>query len=883
MRMPVERITNIGFLAVITIFLQGAFGECLAFAWTNQKLEKPAANATADALDATKIINNYLPHAKTPNELANLVHQLGAPNFNDREKSCRQLIAAGEPAAPFLQVAEKEGNEERARRARNCLQEITRQKTLTRVSEAVREVARAKPPGSIETLLAILPFIDDPAIAEIIYYAVDAMAASDLGLPNCLRMALRDPLPARRALSAAVLARRGATGQDAVKQLLNDDDPWVRLRCAQGLLAAGSDIGIPALIGLLKDAPASCSWQAEELLTWASGHEAPQAIIGSGSEQERTECHKAWHQWWNSNKSKLDLLSQRADPRKPGIVLLTEFSRQPHKMWTRRGEIDVPAQYTCCTIGCDGVPRFRMVLSPELHEVLLLPSRDHLLIIRKNPPMLEERSLGGKVLKKVDNVALTTLVSTILPQFGLENAPEFRSLENNDLSYFFGNRKPATTAAFGELSDRHAFHFRLLIEFNGNNSPRWATQSDADFWRSEHVLKLVRFGFHSPLPAAHVSTMVDSRIVLKDLKSKHLLRRRIAASLLRNVSPDQHSLHAIALCLDDADSDIRFEGVDYINKKSQTSKDFTNRLLQLLGDKNATIRDLAVIALSPAGPEITPELHKILHDKGKPAEHRIGAYGALICWHFQEPGVLQCIQKGLNHEPDSVRAAIIGWLSYQHWNNQMSVHRRRAAHSMAALATPPLHAAILHTVAFCHDPQDPFRKLHVDILKLVCSKDKLVATNAIHYVRFADPFNQETPTALLACLNHEDQSCRLAALMALGDLRQGGRPVLRAIAKRLTTKLAGEEVVASLTTITKLKEFATPLDISAIVPLLTSNVNVNGRPLRYYATKALIDIGPVAHGIVPLITELINNNPQLESELSGTVKAIESTLPHRPR
>jgi HEAT repeat protein len=124
-------------------------------------------------------------------------------------------------------------------------------------------------------------------------------------------MALKDPAPAKCAAAALVVGRYGTPEQrQAVRRLLDDDNPVVRLRAAQGLACARDPSALPALIGLLGKTPLPLARQAEDMLTRAAGASAPKVHL-TDDPKSREPCQRAWEEWWGAHKGKLDLV--RAD------------------------------------------------------------------------------------------------------------------------------------------------------------------------------------------------------------------------------------------------------------------------------------------------------------------------------------------------------------------------------------------------------------------------------------------------------------------------------------------------------------------------------------------------------------------------------------------
>ena len=141
-----------------------------------------------------------------------LIRQLGDGSFEIREKATQALIALGEPAAPFLQPAAKSTDLEVARRAERCLQAIIkdparRQTEAATTIAAIRLLAKKKPPGTTEALLA---FFSQPSSVEIeceIRFALRILGKSD-GQPDpVLAKAMEDKDPRRRQAAAEALGR----------------------------------------------------------------------------------------------------------------------------------------------------------------------------------------------------------------------------------------------------------------------------------------------------------------------------------------------------------------------------------------------------------------------------------------------------------------------------------------------------------------------------------------------------------------------------------------------------------------------------------------------------------------------------------------------------
>src|SRR5258708_37891295 len=100
-----------------------------------------------------------------------------------------------------------------------------------------------RPAGATEALLAYLPFTDDEAMKWEVAKALQKIARSDK-LDPVLTKTLADTSPIRRAAAAQVLAGAGAEHRGAVRKLLADPDPLVRLPAAGGFGCRGDQGGL---------------------------------------------------------------------------------------------------------------------------------------------------------------------------------------------------------------------------------------------------------------------------------------------------------------------------------------------------------------------------------------------------------------------------------------------------------------------------------------------------------------------------------------------------------------------------------------------------------------------------------------------------------------
>jgi hypothetical protein len=324
-----------------------------------------------------------------PAEITKLVGKLASDEFEERERAADKLIAVGFPAIPFLRRAMTDDKPEIARRAKGCIEKINERLALP--AAAVRVVARRKPKGAVEAVLGYLPKVADEKDEEDAWYCLEAVAVRDGKVDPALAAALKDEAPSRRAIAACILGRLGDREQrDTVRKLLKDAEPEVRLRAAQGLIAAKDKTAVPTLIELLGADSTAISWQAEELLHWVSGGKGPKPTVGSGTPERKKECRSAWDAWWGEKEDKIDAADFGKGCNRPGLMIVGEFEDVS-------SGANLELRSLLHLYGCDDRPRWQLEDAPVIRDFQLLPGPRLLLVEGKRAERITERDLGGKV------------------------------------------------------------------------------------------------------------------------------------------------------------------------------------------------------------------------------------------------------------------------------------------------------------------------------------------------------------------------------------------------------------------------------------------------------------------------------------------------------
>ncbi len=248
-----------------------------------------------------------LSEARTA-RIPQLVKQLASDEFETRKKASAELKALGPPALPLLRRAAAGVTDAEAKnRLRDCIETLEGIPSAEQAIAAARLVRVRKPSGAVAVLLAYLPFADDDVVENEVLLTLVHAGVKDGKVEEPVAAALTDAEPVRRAAAALVLGRYGTKDQQAtVRKLLADPEPRIRLRAAQGLLAARDKSSVPVLLELLDKAPPITAQQAEDLLGRLAGDTAPATSLVEEA-KERQKCVAAWQAWWKTNESKLDL------------------------------------------------------------------------------------------------------------------------------------------------------------------------------------------------------------------------------------------------------------------------------------------------------------------------------------------------------------------------------------------------------------------------------------------------------------------------------------------------------------------------------------------------------------------------------------------------
>jgi HEAT repeat protein len=278
----------------------------------DENLLKAAGLPPTDAA-LLEFFRKRVPPAPPREAIAKFVDQLGDKVPGARDQAAEVLIAVGYAAVPLLRpAANRVDDEELSGRARRCLEYIEGPLAASLTGAALRVLAARKPAGVSEALLGYVPFAENDGILQEIEAALLACGLRD-GKPDpALLEGLKDPVPVRRWTAARVLCRGGgAAERAAVRPLLKDLRPSVRLQAALSLAAAREAEAVTVLIDLLAELPLEGRKQAEEFLAELAGDWAVTGPPGNDRLSGRLR-REVWSAWWRSTDGPLLLEELRS-------------------------------------------------------------------------------------------------------------------------------------------------------------------------------------------------------------------------------------------------------------------------------------------------------------------------------------------------------------------------------------------------------------------------------------------------------------------------------------------------------------------------------------------------------------------------------------------
>jgi hypothetical protein len=350
-------------------------------------LDGPALLA---ALHARTLSKEDLPVAQA------LVERLRDQSGAERDRAAAALIAQGSKVIGLLRAAAKSADAEQVRRVDFCLQQIALKEAKEKLPLAApRLLAARQPAGASQALLAYLPYTDDRRMKDEIGKALASLMRAAGKADSALFQALDDSLPVRRIAAAATLASAAdSTYWPAVRKLLRDVDPEVRLHIAVALVRAHDKEAVPALIEQLGEFPRAQLGEAEDLLDRLGGAKSPLVPRGADDAPTRMRLRAAWQAWWKEHGAGVNM-AELDKSRPGGLTLVLEK--------VGRGVAVRDFDTRLVALDRNGQPRWQIDNLNNVYDFQLLPD-ERVLLAEYTGKRITERDLKGNILWEVKDL-----------------------------------------------------------------------------------------------------------------------------------------------------------------------------------------------------------------------------------------------------------------------------------------------------------------------------------------------------------------------------------------------------------------------------------------------------------------------------------------------
>jgi HEAT repeat protein len=323
-----------------------------------------------------------------PDTIADIVELLGSKTFRVRQKAESDLIKLRGLSIPHLERALKDPDLEVRRRAERCLESIRSAPEAPLSAAWVRLLGLRRPADAAKILLAFVAFADADSVVEEARQTLRLLVKDNRSVVAVLRTGLSEKSPQRRGLAAEVLAEFGGPEHlPALRKLLGDFEPLVRLRVAMGLALRQEREAIPILIDLLGMLPLEQAWPVEDSLRRIAGSKAPVVPLDE-TQAARQGCRTAWSTWWKELGGKSDLTALQRRPTELGLTLASLWESGTDK---------------CCVVemGRDQKQRWKIEGLGYVFDFVVLPG-NRLLMTENTKGRVTERNFKGEVLWQYD-------------------------------------------------------------------------------------------------------------------------------------------------------------------------------------------------------------------------------------------------------------------------------------------------------------------------------------------------------------------------------------------------------------------------------------------------------------------------------------------------
>lgn len=322
------RLLSLALVLGFSSFLTAEEASKLPPSTEDQRVLKDVGLAT-DARSLLDYLRKQTFAEADPAQMEALIRELGSESFKSRENAYSKLIGLGKGAIVGLKQAEKDADPEIRRRARDLRQRLESKAEPAIQSATAKLIARLQPEGSAEVLLGFLPFAADAGVADDVVRALETVTANAPTPAPVVIKALEDKHVLKRGAAGAALAR-SAPHRAAVRALLNDPEPLVRVRVGLALVRAKDGTAVsealPVLIEALQHLPPENLWAVEDvLIRLADQGQVPNVSLGT-TEQTRQAAYRGWNEWYAKHKNEIQLARLDSSDTQFGYTLLVSHN-----------------------------------------------------------------------------------------------------------------------------------------------------------------------------------------------------------------------------------------------------------------------------------------------------------------------------------------------------------------------------------------------------------------------------------------------------------------------------------------------------------------------------------------------------------------------------
>ncbi len=277
-----------------------------------------------DGPDLLEYFRKRTLKAPDPKEISALVKKLGDEEFTVREKAFSALIGLGAAAVPGLKEGESDPDLEVKKRVADLKARIDTKSEPILQAAVARVIAKIKPEGAADVLMAFLPLASDPMVIDEICKTLGAVASRNGAVEPILTKSLTDANPLKRGAAGEALVRGDVKAELAnVKKLFADESVLVRYRICLALLGSQDKDVLPVMIDLLAKMAPGDLWPIEEALHRLAGDKAPLVALGNDDAGKKA-CRDAWAKWYETNANTIDMAKLTADNIYLGYTLIVQ-------------------------------------------------------------------------------------------------------------------------------------------------------------------------------------------------------------------------------------------------------------------------------------------------------------------------------------------------------------------------------------------------------------------------------------------------------------------------------------------------------------------------------------------------------------------------------